>query len=213
MISTQKKKKIEEIRKLKEINYQKNYQIWVTFYKDLARPKSQKNQIKLSLHKNPKRNDNFFYFRLRNKNSLIYKNDNRNKYLNSFNPYVTMMMTNGTNLTQYDHTEYIMDNKYSSQTSTIPTQYNNYPKKKKFFGLDGKTPLYDNEFDTNTDNFKMSSLNDLYMKTSMGMKTISYLPKNEKQTFNTKYTSSYLKDKHFTLEDEEFANNIFLMEI
>ena len=209
MISTQKKKKIEEIRKLKEINYQKNYQIWVTFYKDLARPKSQKNPIKLSLHKNPKRNDNFFYFRLRNKNSLIYKNDNRNKYLNSFNPYVAMMMTNGTNLTQYDHTEYVMDNKYSSQTSTIPTQYNNYPKKKKFFGLDGKTPLYDNEFDTNTDNFKMSSLNDLYMKTSMGMKTISYLPKNEKQTFNTKYTSSYLKDKHFTLEDEEFANNIF----
>ena len=212
MISTQKKKKIEEIKQLKEINYQKNYQTYVTFYKEFARPKSQKNPIKLSLHKNIKSNDNFFYFRLRNKNSLIYKNDNRNKYLNTFNPYVTMMMANGTNLTQYDHTEYVMDNKISSTQSnfsTSPTQYN-YPKKKKFFGLDGKTPLFDNELDTNTDNFKMSTLNDLYMKTSMGMKTMTYLPKNEKATFNTKYNSNFfLKDKHFTLEDDEFANDIF----
>lgn len=212
MISIQKKKKIEEIKQLKEINYQKNYQTYVTFYKEFARPKSQKNPIKLSLHKNIKNNDNFFYFRLRNKNSLIYKNDNRNKYLNTFNPYVTMMMTNGTNLTQYDHTEYVMDNKISSTQSnfsTNPTQYN-FPKKKKFFGLDGKTPLFDNELDTNTDNFKMSTLNDLYMKTSMGMKTMTYLPKNEKTTFNTKYNSNFfLKDKHFTLEDDEFANDIF----
>ena len=42
MISTQKKKKIEEIKQLKEINFQKNYQTYVTFYKEFARPNSQK---------------------------------------------------------------------------------------------------------------------------------------------------------------------------
>ena len=219
MISPEKKKKIEEIKHLKDNNYQKKYQTYMTFYKDFIRPKSQKNPIKLTLHKNPKNNDNFFYFRLRNKNALIYKNDNRNKYLNSFNPYVTMMMTNATNLTQYDHTEYVLDNKFTSGTqsnfSTSPTQYNIKPKKKKFFGLDAKTPLYDIEqFDTNTDNFKMSSLNDLYMKTSMGMKTMSCLSKKENtnfNNFNTKYNTNnnFVNDKHFTLEDDEFANTIF----
>ena len=76
MISPEKKKKIEEIKHLKDNNYQKKYQTYMTFYKDFIRPKSQKNPIKLTLHKNPKNNDNFFYFRLRNKNALIYKNDN-----------------------------------------------------------------------------------------------------------------------------------------
>ena len=215
MISAEKKKKIEQIKHLKESNYQKNYQTWMTFYKDFGRPKSQKNPIKLALHKNPRNNDNFFYFRLRNKNSLIYKNDNRNKYLYTFNPYVTMMMTNATNLTQYDHTEYVMDNNKNSPSkqnnfSARQTEYTNFPKNKKFFGIDAKTPLYDNElFDTNTENFKMSSLNDLYMKTSMGMKTMNYLPKKENEYFNTNYNYNNNKDKHFTLEDEEFANDIF----
>ena len=215
MISAQKRKKIEEIKHLKENNWQKNYLTWMTYYKEFKRPKSQKNPIKLTLYKNPKNNDNFFYFRLRNKNSQIYKGDDRNKYLNTFNPYVTMMMTNATNLTQYDHTEYVQGNKLVpkktlSNFSASPTEYANHQKKKKFFGLDGKTPLYDNEqLDINTDNFKMSSLNDLYMKTSMGMKTIGHIPTNENKTFNTKYNYNNSKERHFTLEDEEFANNIF----
>ena len=215
MISEQKKKKIEEIKHLKENNWQKNYLTWMAYYKEYKRPKSQKNPIKLTLHKNTKNNDNFFYFRLRNKNSQIYKDDNRNKYLNTFNPYVTMMMSNATNLTQYDHTEYVQGNKLIpsktiSNFSASPTEYTNYPKKKKFFGLDGKTPLYDNDqFDTNTDNFKMSSLNDLYMKTSMGMKTMGYLPTKENRNFSTKYNYNNSLDRHFTLEDEEFANNIY----
>ena len=212
MISAKNRKKIKEIKQLKENNYQKNYQTYMTFYKEFGRPKSNKNPIKLALHKNPRNNDNFFYFRLRNKNSLIYKNDNRNKYLNTFNPYVTMMLANGTNLTNYDHTEYVMNNQQSIPTQTNfsarPTQYN-IPKKKTFFGLDPKTPLYDNEpIELNTDNFKMSSLNDLYMKTSMGMKTMTYFPKTENQ-FNSKYNYNFKRDKHFTFEDDEFANNIY----
>ena len=215
MISAKSRKKIEEIKQLKENNFQKKYQTYMTFYKEFGRPKSKKNPIKLTLHKNPKNNDNFFYFRLRNKNSLIYKNDNRNNYLNTFNPYVTMMLAKGTNLTNYDHTEYVMNHQHSLPTqsdfSTRPTQYN-IPKKKTFFGLDPKTPLYDNDpIELNTDNFKMSylnDLNDLCMKTSMGMKTMTYFPKNENQ-FNSKYNYNFKRDKHFTFEDEEFANNIY----
>jgi hypothetical protein len=215
MISEQNKKKILEIKHLKENNWQKNYLTWMTYYKEFRRPKSQKNPIKITLYKNSKNNDNFFYFRLRNKNSQIYKDDERNKYLNTFNPYVTMMMSNATNLTQYDHTEYVQGNRLApsktiSNFSASNTEYTHHPKKKKFFGLDGKTPLYDNEqFDTNTDNFKMSSLNDLYMKTSMGMKTMGYLPTKENKNYNTKYNYNNSFERHFTIEDEEFANNIF----
>ena len=219
MISKEKRKKIEEIKHLQENNYQKNYVTWMTYYKEFHRPKSQKNPIKLCLNRNPKSNDNFFYFRLKSKISQIYKDDDRNKYLNTFNPYVTMMMTNATNLTQYNHKEYVKSNRITNsktQTnfSSNQTEYNNnIPKKKKIFGLDAKTPLYDNEqFDnTNTDNFKMSTLNDLYMKTSMGMKTLGYLPQNKKQNFNSKYNYNMnkIKDRHYTIEDDEYANDIF----
>ena len=215
MISEQNKKKILEIRHLKENNWQKNYLTWMTYYKEFRRPKSQKNPIKLTLYKNSNNNDNYFYFRLRNKNSQIYKDDERNKYLNTFNPYVTMMMSNATNLTQYDHTEYVQGNRLApsktiSNFSANNTEYTIHPKKKKFFGLDGKTPLYDNDqFDTNTDNFKMSSLNDLYMKTSMGMKTMGYLPTKENKNYSTKYNYNNSFERHFTIEDEEFANDIF----
>ena len=104
MISEKNKKKIKEIKQLKENNWQKNYQTWAMYYKEFRRPNSHQNPMKRTISSNP-RNDDFFYFRLRNKNSFIYKNDNRNKYLKTFNPYVTKMMTNATNLTQYNHSE------------------------------------------------------------------------------------------------------------
>ena len=212
MITEQNKKKIKEIKKLKEYNKQNKYLSWLTFYKDFKRPKSLKNQIKINLTKNSKLKDNFFYFRLRSKNSQIYKNDDRNKHLETFNPYVTMMMTNATNFTKYDHSEYVRTTQIPlSQTqlnfSNSPTEYNN-TKNKKFFGLDGKTPLYDNEnYDSITDNFKMSTLNDLYMKNSLGMKTIGNI--SQRENFNTKYNYNNINDRHFTFEDEELANDIF----
>ena len=148
MISEKDKKRIKEIRQIKENNWQKKYQTWLTYYKDFKRPKSQNNPLNHQIQRASK-NNNFFYFRLRNKNSFIHKNDYRNKYLNTFNPYVTMMMTNATNLTQYNYTEYVLKNKPSpkrenSEFSSNETE-NNFYKKKKFFGLEAKTPLYDNE--------------------------------------------------------------------
>ena len=220
MISDKSKKKIKEIKKLKESNWQKNYQTFSMYYKEFKRPISHQNPFNRKLTSNPK-NDNFFYFRLRNKNSFIHKNDFRNKYLDTFNPYVTMMMTNATNLTQYNHTDYVVNNITNNKNTEYganATEYN-VPKKKKFFGLEGKTPLYDNDlYETNTENFKMSSINDLYMKTTMGigMKTMSEL--------NTKYTNdggygnkttynknnlNNLNERHFTFEDDEMANTIF----
>lgn len=211
MISEKDKKRIKEIRQIKENNWQKKYQTWLTYYKDFKRPKSQNNPLNHQIQRASK-NNNFFYFRLRNKNSFIHKNDYRNKYLNTFNPYVTMMMTNATNLTQYNYTEYVLKNKPSpkrenSEFSSNETE-NNFYKKKKFFGLEAKTPLYDNElYETNTENFKMSSINDLYMKTSMGigMKTIGNLTlKNNNTIYNNNGN-----ERHYTLEDDEIANTIF----
>ena len=220
MISEKSKKKIKEIKKLKESNWQKNYQTFSMYYKEFKRPISHKNPFNRKLTSNPK-NDNFFYFRLRNKNSFIHKNDFRNKYLDTFNPYVTMMMTNATNLTQYNHTDYVVNNITNNKNTEYganATEYN-VPKKKKFFGLEGKTPLYDNDlYETNTENFKMSSINDLYMKTTMGigMKTMSEL--NTKYTNNNNYNNkttynknnlNNLNERHFTFEDDEMANTIF----
>ena len=220
MISEKSKKKIKEIKKLKESNWQKNYQTFSMYYKEFKRPISHQNPFNRKLTSNPK-NDNFFYFRLRNKNSFIHKNDFRNKYLDTFNPYVTMMMTNATNLTQYNHTDYVVNNITNNKNTEYganATEYN-VPKKKKFFGLEGKTPLYDNDlYETNTENFKMSSINDLYMKTTMGigMKTMSEL--NTKYTNNNNYNNkttynknnlNNLNERHFTFEDDEMANTIF----
>ena len=220
MISEKSKKKIKEIKKLKESNWQKNYQTFSMYYKEFKRPISHQNPFNRKLTSNPK-NDNFFYFRLRNKNSFIHKNDFRNKYLDTFNPYVTMMMTNATNLTQYNHTDYVLNNITNNKNTEYganATEYN-VPKKKKFFGLEGKTPLYDNDlYETNTENFKMSSINDLYMKTTMGigMKTMSEL--NTKYTNNNNYNNkttynknnlNNLNERHFTFEDDEMANTIF----
>ena len=209
MISENNKKKIKEIKLLKENNWQKNYQKFLMYYKEFKRPNSHLNPFKRKFASNPK-SDNFFYFRLRNKNSFIYKNDNRNKYLDTFNPYVTMMMTKATDLTQYNHTEYVVknNNKKDSGYTTNITEYN-VPKKKKFFGLEGKTPLYDNDlYETNTENFKMSSINDLYMKTTMGigMKTMSEF-NNKENNNNTLYNTN--NERHYTFEDDEMATTIF----
>ena len=206
MISDKNKRKIKEIKLLKENNWQKKYQTFTTYFKEFRRPYSNQNQIKKKISYNPK-NDNFFYFRLRNKNSFIHKNDNRNKYLDSFNPYVTMMMTNATNLTHYNHTEYVVKNNNTDFDRNI-TEYNK-SKKKKYFGLEGKTPLYDNDlYETNTENFKMSSINDLYMKTTMGigMKTMSDLNNKEEKnkTINTNNN-----ERHYTFADDEMATTIF----
>ena len=206
MISDKNKRKIKEIKLLKENNWQKKYQTFTTYFKEFRRPYSNKNPIKKKISYNPK-NDNFFYFRLRNKNSFIHKNDNRNKYLDSFNPYVTMMMTNATNLTHYNHTEYVVKNNNTDFDRNI-TEYNK-SKKKKYFGLEGKTPLYDNDlYETNTENFKMSSINDLYMKTTMGigMKTMSDLNNKEEKnkTINTNNN-----ERHYTFADDEMATTIF----
>ena len=206
MISDKNKRKIKEIKLLKENNWQKKYQTFTTYFKEFRRPYSNQNPIKKKISYNPK-NDNFFYFRLRNKNSFIHKNDNRNKYLDSFNPYVTMMMTNATNLTHYNHTEYVVKNNNTDFDRNI-TEYNK-SKKKKYFGLEGKTPLYDNDlYETNTENFKMSSINDLYMKTTMGigMKTMSDLNNKEEKnkTINTNNN-----ERHYTFADDEMATTIF----
>ena len=69
---------------------------------------------------------------------------------NPFNPYVTMMMAKAANLTTYDNTKYVQQNKkknLSSQNSTEKlTLYNNNQKtpiRKTFFGLDAKASLSD----------------------------------------------------------------------
>jgi len=45
----------------------------------------------------------------------------------------------------------------------------------------------------------------------MGMKTLGYLPQNKKQNFNSKYNYNMnkIKDRHYTIEDDEYANDIF----
>ena len=210
MISEKSKKKIKEIKQLQDNNWQKKYQTFSMYYKEFKRPISHQNPFNRKIQSSPKK-DNFFYFRLRNKNSFIHKNDVRNKYLNTFNPYVTMMMTNATNLTQYNHTDYVVNNNINNKNTEYTSNIteNNIPKKKKYFGLEGKTPLLDNDlYETNTENFKMSSINDLYMKTTMGigMKTMSDITTKE---YNSKTIYNNINERHFTFEDDEMANTIF----
>ena len=91
MISDKNKRKIKEIKLLKENNWQKKYQTFTTYFKEFRRPYSNQNPIKKKISYNPK-NDNFFYFRLRNKNSFIHKpaiNDKKYKNISpKYNKYI-----------------------------------------------------------------------------------------------------------------------------
>ena len=212
MISEEKRKKMNEIRKLKENNFQNKYLTWRAFHKEFSKNQSRNNQkpqsLKLYLKKTPTKIDHIFFSRLRNKNTLIYKgNKNLQTNYNSFNPYVTMMMTNATNFTMYDHNEYVqkqkpnMQSEHNSFYNSSQNSYKNYKSPKKFFGLDGKTLLTDfNEENT----FHKNTLSDLYMKTTAGMRTMMYLSniKND----DSKLTTSI--NKHFSMEDEKITNNV-----
>ena len=210
MISEEKKNKINEIRKLKENNFRKKYLAWSAFHKEFSKQQSRNNSkpqsLKLYMKKIPNNNDHIFLSRLYNKNTLIHKkNKNLHTNYNSFNPYVTFMMSNATNYTFYDHNEYVQKSKQKikSEHNSFYNSLQNSHKKapKKFFGLDGKTLLTDlNEEKT----FHKKNLTDLFMNTNVGMRTMMYL-NNNKNNDSKLYTSF---NKHFSIEDEKIANNV-----
>ena len=225
MISKEAKEKISKIKELQSKNHIKNYFIYNTFYnnykKQPIRPYSTSNGKECKL------NDKIFYSRLRNKNAKIYKNREKNNErilslysdYTFYNPYVTMMMTNGANVTEYNHKKYIQ------QESMIPQIdiNNNAPKLKKgkkvkkYFGIDGDTPLIDT--DRRTKRTGRSTLNDLYTTTSLGMKTMTNLPsKLFNQTYFFKNTSK-VSDlqlnngsnfNFITESDRKLAGDLFL---
>ena len=212
MISEERQKKINEIRKLKENNFQNKYLTWRAFHKEFSkhhsRNKPKPQSLKLYLKKTPTQTDHIFFSRLRNKNTLIHKdNKTLQTNYNSFNPYVTIMMTNATNYTLYDNKEYVQNKKSKilseniSFYSSSQNSHKNFKSPKKFFGLDGKTLLTDlNEENT----FHKKTLTDLYMKTTVGMRTMMYLNNNKNE--DSKLLTSI--NKNFSMEDEKITNNI-----
>ena len=205
MISKETKEKISKIKELQSKNHIKNDIIYNTFhnvYKKQPRPYS------TSTGKEWKINDQIFYSRLRNKNAQIYKNNDKNSErilslysdYRFYNPYVTMMMTRGANVTEYNHKKYIQTE------SSIPKIdiANKMPKikkgkkVKKYFGIDGDTPLYDT--DRTTQRIGRTTLTDLYSTTSLGMKTITNFP--------SKYTQNNFFNKNINNIDNLNINNI-----
>ena len=83
-----------------------------------------------------------------------------------------MMMTNGASVTEYNHKKYIQ-----TQSSIPPIEISNKVPKlkngkkvKKYFGIDGDTPLIETDRAKKTGR---TTLTDLYTTTSLGMKTMT----------------------------------------
>ena len=112
MISKEAKEKISRIKELQEKNHIKNFMVWNTFHNKY---KKQSRPFSTSTGKDFQINDKIFYSRLRNKNAQIYQNKDKNNErilslysdYTCYNPYVTMMMTNGASATEYNHKKYI----------------------------------------------------------------------------------------------------------
>ena len=224
MISKEAKEKISKIKELQSKHHIKNYLIFNTFHniykKQPVRPYS------TSTGKECQLNDKIFYSRLRNKNAKIYKNKEKNNErilslysdYTFYNPYVTMMMTNGASATEYNHKKYI---KHDSIIPKIDLnnktqKIKNGKKVKKYFGIAGDTPLIDT--DRRTKKTGRTTLNDLYNTTSLGMKTMSNLPsKLYNQTYylnNSKLSDLNLNNANnfnfITESDRKFAGDLFL---
>ena len=192
MISDEIKERIKKIKDTKINNHINNLNIFHTFYNRYT-PQTYKRPNSTAVMKNVNElNEKMFFTRLRNKNIQIYKNDQRaysiqTNYEN-FNPYVTMMMSNGAaNATQYQKSKYIQSDK-----AIFPK---NKPKKtKKYFGIDSKTRL---------DNFQNRNTN-YFNSTLWGTKTMSNIP-TKLTTTETNILEPFVSD-----EDRNLANEVFL---
>ena len=225
MISKETKEKINKIKELQSKNHIKNYLIFNTFHNNFK--KQSMRPYSTSTGKEYKLNDKIFYSRLRNKNAQIYKNNDKNNErilslysdYTCYNPYVTMMMTNGASVTEYNHKKYIQ-----TQSSIPPIEISNKVPKikkgkkvKKYFGIDGDTPLI--ETDRKTKKTGRTTLTDLYSTTSLGMKTMTNLPSklyNQNNFFNNTNKFDNLNKNNIngfnfiTESDRKFAGDLFI---
>ena len=224
MISKEAKEKISQIKELQSKTHIKNYMIWHTFHNNFKR---QSRPFSTSNEKDFQMNDKIFYSRLRNKNAIIYQNKdkNNNRILSlyadytTYNPYVTMMMTNGASVTEYNHKKYIQTN------ATIPPSIDKNSKTieikkrkkiKKYFGIDGDTPL-----ERNLRGIKKvgrKTLTDLYSTTSLGMKTMTNFTTkfsnknifNKKKSNNNSDLNNFYTLNNISESDRKTARNLFL---
>ena len=218
------KEKISQIKELQSKTHIKNYMIWHTFHNNFKR---QSRPFSTSNEKDFQMNDKIFYSRLRNKNAIIYQNKDKNNErilslyadYTSYNPYVTMMMTNGASVTEYNHKKYIQTN------ATIPPSIDKNSKTieikkrkkiKKYFGIDGDTPL-----ERNLRGIKKvgrKTLTDLYSTTSLGMKTMTNFPTkfsnknifNKKKSNNNSDLNNFYTLNNISESDRKTARNLFL---
>ena len=225
MIPKETKEKINQIKELQLKNHTKNYLIYNTFHNKYKRQPNR--PFSTSAGKEFQLTDKIFYSRLRNKNAQIYKNKDKNNErilslysdYSFYNPYVTMMMTNGANVTEYNHKKYIQN-----ETIVPPLDLNNKmptikrgKKVKKYFGIDGDTPLI--ETDRKTKKIGRTTLTDLYSTTSLGMKTMTNLPSklhNQNNFFNNtnKFDNLNINNingfNFITESDRKFAGDLFI---
>ena len=219
MISKETKEKINKIKELQSKNHIKNYLIFNTFHNNFK--KQSMRPYSTSTGKEYKLNDKIFYSRLRNKNAQIYKNNDKNNErilslysdYTCYNPYVTMMMTNGASVTEYNHKKYIQ-----TESSIPPIEISNKVPKikkgkkvKKYFGIDGDTPLI--ETDRKTKKTGRTTLTDLYSTTSLGMKTMTNLPSklyNQNNNLHNLNLNNISNFNFITESERKFAGDLFL---
>ena len=214
MLSKEAKEKINKIKEIKSKNHIKNEVIYNTFHNIF---KKQPRPFSTSAGKDWNVNDQIFYSRLRNKNAQIYKNKDKNNErilslysdYTCYNPYVTMMMTNGASVTAYNHKKYIQTESAIPKIDIDNIKNRKKGKKvKKYFGIDGDTPLYDS--DRTTHRMGRTTLTDLYSTTSLGMKTLTNFP--SKLTQNNFYNKNIdlLNITNVSESDRKLAGDLFL---
>lgn len=232
----------KDIDELKFNNHEKQLNTYSTFYKTFHK------NIFREKEKFKDKNNNELHLISLLKSKIFTKGDkhifNIQTNYNSFSPYVTKMIANAAKLAKYNNTKYISwgnllspqksDESLNNSNLNLDTHIN---KKKSFFGLDCKIPLYleeNNTLNTNATNLKYlikspSSItnynkgdddskinkeeyNIIREDNTLGDKIFNEIYLNKKENYNTEEINSffgkYSIEKDLTNEEKENIKKI-----
>jgi len=189
----------KDIYELKFNNHEKQLNTYSPFHKTF----NKKIFLKKEKFKNKNNNNNIHLISLL-RNKVFSKGDKLlfdiKKNYNSYSPYVTKMVANAAKLVKYNHTKYmpkeiLLSSKNSNESlNNSINDINTDVKKKSYFGLDAKTPLYIDENDNDSVNLNTKNL----------IKSPSSII-----AYNKGDSSKINKEENDIKEDDALANKIF----